>query len=293
MDFRKILDKFANSDNSIAIGGCRAEKIHYECCDYNIIIFDQTNSYDSVIEIDDEFVRLHHGKLNESRIEILNQYYNLDILHDPKWELKIFLSKIREKRNSISKAYYKKCIIESQVCIAKSKEGLKKSDPFAACWLKSAAYFLVDSILSQNEKQTFPTHTLETVRNLKASKTNDSLSLITECIGLERSTSSLLSRMLKSTQGFSDLIEKNNHSSIIKNKADFLINNSLFSDCYFYLGTVNQKNFYKIRNSIDKTPELIHVLKTGFDLENDDAKLESQTNTLSKISNDFLKNSIN
>ena len=40
MDYKKILDEFANSDNPIALGGCRAEKINHECCDYNIVIFD-------------------------------------------------------------------------------------------------------------------------------------------------------------------------------------------------------------------------------------------------------------
>ena len=108
------------------------------------------------------------------------------------------------------------------------------SIPFSSCWLKCAAYFLIDAILIRNNKQNFPVHTLDIIRNLKSSKLNDSLSIITQCIGLERSTISLLSRMLKSTQGLSELIEKNNHSKIIKNKADFLIQNSLLSDCYFY-----------------------------------------------------------
>ena len=205
MDYKKILDEFANSDNPIALGGCRAEKINHECCDYNIVIFDQTDDNDSVIEIDDKFVRLHHGSLNESRIEILNQYHNLEILHDPKWDLKIFLSKIKEKRGSILQAYSKKCIIESQVCITKANNDLE-SNPFSACLIKCAAYFLIDAILTLNDKQNFPTHTLDIIRNLKSSKLNDSVSLITECIGLERSTNSLLTRMLKSTQGFSDMI---------------------------------------------------------------------------------------
>ena len=96
MDYKKILDELANPDNPIALGGCRAEKINHECCDYNIVIFDQTDDNDSVIEIDDEFVRLHHADLNESRKEILIQYSNLEIISDPTWELKIFLSKIKE-----------------------------------------------------------------------------------------------------------------------------------------------------------------------------------------------------
>ena len=290
MDYKKILDEFANSDNPIALGGCRAEKINHKCCDHNIVIFDQTDDNDSVIEIDDEFVRLHHGSLNESRIEILNQYHNLEILHDPKWDLKIFLSKIKEKRGSILQAYSKKCIIESQVCITKASNDLE-SNPFSACLIKCAAYFLIDAILTLNDKQNFPTHTLDIIRNLKSSKLNDSISLITECIGLERSTNSLLTRMLKSTQGFSDMVEKNDHSKIIKNKADFLIENSLLSDCYFYLGNINRNNFYKIKNSSYNLSEFIHILKTGFDLENDIVKLESNASTLSVIANDLLKDS--
>ena len=37
--------------------------------------------------------------------------------------------------------------------------------------------------------------------------------------------------------------------------------------------------------------ELIHILKTGFDLENDIVKLESNANTLTVIANDLLKDS--
>ena len=45
--------------------------------------------------------------------------------------------------------------------------------------------------------------------------------------GIERATESLLSRMLKSTCGFSDMVEKNQNSIIIEKKANYLIQNSL------------------------------------------------------------------
>ncbi len=289
MDYKILLEKLSPAEYPVALGGCRAEKINHNCCDFNVIIFDKKCIPDSIFQIDGEFVRLYHADLNESRIEILNQYHNLEIISDPRWELKIFLSKIKEKKESILQTAAKKCIIESQVCLTKAKDSLAISDPIASCWLKCAAYFLIDTTLILNNKQNFPVHTLDIIRNLKSSKLNDSLSVITQCIGLERSTNSLLSRMLKSTQGFSDMIEKNNHSMIIKNKADFLINNSLFSDCYFYLGNVNRNNFYKIKNSPNKLPEFIHILKTGFDLENDSVKLESHITTLNVIANNLLK----
>ena len=101
MDLKILLDKLDSIEYPIGLGGCRAKKLNYECCDYNIIIFDQKDIPDSVMQIDDEFVRLHHADLNESRVEILGQYQNLEIISDPKWELKIFLSKIKEKKESI------------------------------------------------------------------------------------------------------------------------------------------------------------------------------------------------
>ena len=289
MENKIILDKIPSLEHPVGLGGCRAEKINHVCCDYNVVIFDNTDLDDSIVELENEFVRLHHANLNESRIEVLSQYQNLQIINDPKWELKIFLSKIKEKKESILATYSKKCIIESQVCLAKAKDDLVTSDQVASCWIKCAAYFLIDAILALNGKQNFPVHTLDTIRNLKPSKLNDSISLITECIGLERSTHSLLSRMLKSTQGFSDMVEKNNHSVIIKNKADYLIENSLLSDCYFYLGNVNRNNFFKISNSPKELSEFTHVLKTGFDLENDSVKHESYVNTLNEIANNLLK----
>ena len=46
----------------------------------------------------------------------------------------------------------------------------------------------------------------------------------------------------------------------------------------------------QINNLPNKLPEFIHVLKTGFDLENDSVKLESNISTLTDVANDLLKN---
>ena len=128
---------------------------------------------------------------------------------------------------------------------------------------------------------------LKILRELPKNKTNESISVITDSIGIERATSSLLSRMLKSTIGFSDLIEGNFHSKTILRKYNYLIENSLFSDCYFYLGYINRNNFKKIQD-LHRKPELIHMLKTGFDLENDTTKIESDANNLYQATNLLL-----
>ena len=93
--------------------------------------------------------------------------------------------------------------------------------------------------------------------------------------------------MSKSTMGFSDLIEDNFHSKIISRKYNYLVENSLLSDCYFYLGYVNRNNFKKIQD-LHRKPELIHLLKTGFDLENDVTRIESDANNLYEATNSLL-----
>ena len=106
--------------------------------------------------------------------------------------------------------------------------------------------------------------------------------------GIERATSSLLIRMLKSTCGFSDMIEKNQNSVIIERKAKYLIQNSLLSDCYLYLNYQNRNNFYKIKNSLNTNSDKIHVLKTAFDLTHTPSELHSSVESMYDITNALL-----
>ena len=128
---------------------------------------------------------------------------------------------------------------------------------------------------------------LKMLREFSKNKTNELASPIIESIGIERATPSLLSRMLKSTIGFSDLVDNNSHSKVISQKYHYMIENSLFSDCYFYLGYINRDNFKKIQD-LHKKPEIIHILKTGFDLESDITKIESEANKLQQVTNSLL-----
>ena len=288
MDTQKFLEKFSLTQFPIALGGCRNDGNSFDSCEYDITIFDNKDENDSIMDFGDEIVRLHHGSMQETRQEILTQYNNLQILWDEKWELKIFLSQISEKKEKIFDAYTKSCLVEAAVCTTKTKECIKNSDPFASSWVKCAAYYLVDAITLANNIRPSPSHMLEHVRELKKNKINENFSIVNECIGIERATPSLLTRMCKSTIGFSDMVEKNDHSKIIQRKHDYLVKNSLISDCYFYLGYVNRNNFMKIKDSLHRTPELIHILKVAFDVENDMTRLEQQSINLHKTSNELL-----
>jgi len=288
VDYKKLLEDLSLTKFPVGLGGCRNDGNSYECCEYNITIFDESKEKDSIIENGDEVVKLHHGSLKETRNEILTQYHNMQILWDEQWELRIFLSKINEKKDKIFKTYAKSCLIDAAVCAIKAKDGIKKSDPFATSWIKCSAYFIADAISIINLKRPSPAHMLKNLRHLEKNKINEYFSIVNQSIGIERATPSLLLRMSKSTKGFSDMVEENEHSKIIQKKYDFFKENSLISDCYFYLENINRNNFIRIKDTLHRKPELIHVLKVAFDLDYDQTKVEQQANLLHKTANDMI-----
>ena len=286
LEAKNILEKLSIENCPVGMGGCKSQGSSYDCCEYDITIFDGKKQKESFIEFDGIFYHIYHGTLQETSPDILLQYDGMTILLDEQWELRMLLSKIKEKKEQIFNVYIKNCLVEASVCITKTKNGLN-TDPYSSSWLKCAAYFLADAISVLNFHRPSPVHMLKMLRESNKNKINELISPITESIGIERATPSLLSRMLKSTMGFSDLIEDNSHSKIISQKYRYMIENSLFSDCYFYLGYINRNNFIKIPD-LHRKPELIHILKTGFDLESDTTKIESEANKLHQATNSLL-----
>lgn len=288
MDLKKIIEKLSLTDFPVALGGCRNDKTSFDCCEYDLTVFDEKKEHASIIDFENETIRLHHGSMKETNPNMLIQYSNMQIIWDEKWELRIFLSQILDKRDNFFNACSKSCIVDAAVCLTKTKDCIKNSDPFSALWLKCAAYYIADAIVFLNHKRPSPSHFLEQIRTFEKNKINEKFSHVNESLGIERATPSQLQRMCKSTMGFSDMVEGNWHSKIIQKKHDYFVKNSLISDCYFYLGYITRNNFIKIKDTLHRKPELIHVLKVAFDVENDMTRLEQQTILLNKTANDLL-----
>jgi len=288
MDIKKFLEYSSLTNFPVGLGGCKNEGKGYDCCEYNITVFDNTTQKESLIEFEDQVVELHHGALKESRSNVLIQYEKMQIILDEQWELRMLLSKIKEKKKELFKDYIKSCLIDALFCVAKSKSGIKNSDIFASSWLKCGAYYISDALCGFNYQRPSPTHMLEHIREFEKNRINETFSIVNDCIGIERATPSLLSRMCKSTMGFSDMVESNAHSKIIQRKHDYLVKNSLLTDCYFYLGYINRNILIKIKGILHQKPELIHVLKVAFDIEREPTKIERQSEILQKTANELL-----
>jgi len=254
-----------------------------------LLFFDGKLEPEKIVKSGDEFVIMHHASLSETLSKKLLQYDQLQIIQDESWDLQMLLSKINEKRSSLFTDFAKNCLIESMFCCQKTKEAIQNSDVFASCWQKCASYYLADAISSLNHQRSSPSHMLDLLRKLEKSPINEHISIVTQTVGIERATPTLLERMLKSTIGFSDLVEKNNHSQIIQQKHDFFLKNSMLSDCYFYLGYINKENFVKIKDTLNREQDLIHILKIAFDIEADSNLLLHQAELVQKSCNEILE----
>jgi hypothetical protein len=275
MDLKQISDTMGLSNFPVGLGGCRNDGTNYECCEFNITVMDG-KSGESIHNVDDEYVKVHHCSFDTVESDTLHQLQNLSIINDDEWKLRMFLSKIKDKKKQIAISHARSCLVDAGIFANKARDFTKLKDPFAGVWIKCASYSLADAVFCFNMQRPSPTHMLDSLRNMKKDQVNQKLSIIHNILGIERSTTSLLSRMAKSTVGFSDMIENNGNSGIVKKKYDYLAKNSLLSDCYFYLGYVNRQNVLKIQNQIHKNPEFIHVLKTGMDIENDPMVIDGQ-----------------
>jgi len=289
MDIEKFVAENRLSDFPIGLAGCRISDFHFDSCEYDIVIFDGKSEPEKIIKSEGEFVMIHHASLSETLSKKLLQYDKLQIIQDESWDLRMLLSKINEKRSSLFTDFAKNCLIESMFCCQKTKEAIQNSDVFASCWQKCASYYLADAISSLNRQRSSPSHMLELLRKLEKSSINEHISVVTQTVGIERATPTLLERMLKSTIGFSDLVEKNNHSQIIQQKHDFFLKNSMLSDCYFYFGYINKENFIKIKDTLNREQDLIHILKIAFDIEADSNLLLQQAELVQKSCNGILE----
>lgn len=289
MNFENLIKLMKWDNFPVGLSGCRAEDYSYDACDYDVTVFDNLICDDEIISFENKFVRIHHGFLSETKSKILIHYDNMKILQDESWDLRMMLSKINEKKQILYKDFAKNSLLDSIFCCEKTKQGIKESNVFAPCWQKCAAYFLADALMALNKYKPGPTHILEKARKLEKNSINEKISIVNETTGIERSTPSLLDRILKSTIGLSDLIEKNNHSSIIQKQHDYFIKNSMLSDCYFYLGYVNKEIFSTFSDSILRKPDLMHILKISFDIDVDINLLENQVILIEKASNDILE----
>ncbi len=291
----------------VGLGGCRAlGPSSFGPCAYDIIIFDGKGgpAPDIVCERDGNRIVVRHASLTESDSGRLLQYDGLRVLQDPSWDLNAMLQKIGARRGALYRDLARNSLLQSIFCCRKIYDSAEHQDVFAPCWQKCASLYLADAICALNGRRLSPSHMLKTLRSLPKSENNRHLSVVTETLGIERATVTLLARMAISTTGFVDHISvrmrggrggeerggRDSYCELVSCKHDFLVSESMLADCYFYLGCVNKEHISRAGPlALGRHPELFHILKVALDVESDHYLLRRHAGAIQESCNLLLE----
>ena len=99
MEYKKILENLSIENHPVGMGGCKNHGSSYDCCEYDITIFDGKKDEESFLVHDGVFYHIYHVTMQETSPEILLQYDNMMILLDEQWELRMLISKLKKKES--------------------------------------------------------------------------------------------------------------------------------------------------------------------------------------------------
>ena len=206
VDYTKFIQQYHLTNFPVGLGGCRVYGNSFDVCDYDLTVFDNKQEPSTVVSFENRLIHIHHGSFDNTQTKTLLSYLQMRVIHDDSWDLRTFLLKIHERKSTLFNDHAKNCILDSLFSSKKSLDGLG-TDVFSPCWQKCASFYLAEAICALNQKNLSPSHMLESMRSVEKTPINETLTVVNETIGMERATPTLLERMLKSTIGFSALVE--------------------------------------------------------------------------------------
>ena len=80
MDFLKLLEQFALNDFPVGLGGCQNRGNSYDCCEYDLSVFDEREEQDTILEFEKNLVTIHHCSLSETYSDKLTQFSEMKII---------------------------------------------------------------------------------------------------------------------------------------------------------------------------------------------------------------------
>ncbi|MEM2856057.1 MAG: hypothetical protein QW416_03040 [Candidatus Nitrosocaldaceae archaeon] len=245
---------------SIALTGCRATKLAYECCEYDLIILEDCKEGVEIKE--DKYIEIHKIS-NDNRYRTL-QLYNAVILNDPSF----ILSALKNSLTYDLRLYSRDLLLDALLDASKAMT----SNGFEASFLlKRAAYNYLNSLLLLNKVIPSPLHILTQLRELRVD-----LTMFYEPLGLERANSSSLIRAL-------DMLYKLINSRLISRKALYLYEIHKYVDCSLYI------TYLAIKLAKDGYHDILPSLAILLDLTNDVQNTERLASILFKMCKELMK----
>ena len=274
-----------NNELELALIGCRADSPHnsYDCCEYDIAILGGNidNNFDKkIIQLRDstlEFLNFQNQngnkdislsgmiRLNESNM-LVSEYPKLD-------------------RKKLFNAAGKRKMVDSLYNVSKNSSasaGLNSS-----LNLKIAAYNLVEGIILISETRPMPIHELNQLRQIEIQKdfVKQAIQTCIECLGVERATRTIINRSFKA---FREILKDAYDIELLSSKIEFLLDNGLLADCYYYIGKLVCSHLEKEDNASQMNYHKLNSI--ALDLTNDYEKVKKMSALIKRDCKLVLKN---
>jgi len=66
LEAKKILEKLSIENCPVGMGGCKSQGSSYDCCEYDITVFDDKKQKESFLVSVGIFYHIYHGTLQET-----------------------------------------------------------------------------------------------------------------------------------------------------------------------------------------------------------------------------------
>ena len=287
MNLPQEIQDFVNNNKKLdlALIGCRADDPDksYDCCEYDIAILGGNidNNFDKkIIQIGNntlEFLNFQNQNDNED-ISLYNMIElnesNMLVSEHPKFD-----------RKKLFNAAGKRRIVDSLFNVSKNSSAGAELN--ASLNLKIAAYDLIEGILLISETRPMPIHELNQLRQLEVQKdyVKETIQTCIECLGIERATRTIINRSYKALR---EILKDTYDIDLLSAKIQFLLNNGLLADCYYYIGKLVCSHLEKKDNASQMNYHKLNSI--ALDLTNDYEKVKKMSALMKRDCKLVLKN---
>ena len=150
-----------------------------------------------------------------------------------------------------------------------------------------AAYDLIEGILLISETRPMPIHELNQLRQVEVQKdyVKETIQTCIECLGIERATRTIINRSYKALR---EILKDTYDIDLLSSKIQFLLNNGLLADCYYYIGKLVCSHLEKKDNASQMNYHKLNSI--ALDLTNDYEKVKKMSALMKRDCKLVLKN---
>jgi len=274
-----------NKELDLALIGCRADGPHdsYDCCEYDFAILGgniDNDIHKKIIQLGDstlEFLNFQNQNVNEDI-----SLYNMIELNESNVLVPEYPKLDRKK---LFNAAGKRRIVDSLFNVSKNSSASAELN--ASLNLKIAAYDLIEGILLMSETRPMPIHELNQLRQVEVQKDyiKETIQICIECLGIERATRTIINRSYKALR---EILKDTYDIDLLSSKIQFLQNNGLLADCYYYIGKLVCSHLEKKDNASQMNYHKLNSI--ALDLTNDYEKVKKMSALMKRNCKLVLKN---